>query len=578
MPFLELKRKLSVDLAAFFNRPDELSAELLEQEMGTPPQAQLGHVALPCFKLSKVLKQPSDAIAKNIAQHFAGSSRISVNPTGPYANFRWNVNELYGSTLSKIFKQKERYGSDIAGNTSRVVIEYCSPNIAKKLGFQHIRSTLLGNTLSNIYDFLGYQTERMNFVGDWGSQFARLLAAVDRWGDPILLDGNNIEAAMDHLFEVYVRFHKEAEQDPKLMDSAVDRLKLLEAGDAKETALWKKIRAISIQAMDKTLDKMNVKFNHLEGESHYIPQIATTLDLIKEKTKARVSEGAWIVEVEGIPTPAMIQKKDGTTLYLTRDIAAAIDRFNRFAPDKMFYVVSQQQKLHFQLLFGVLKLMGFDWADKCEHLSFGTVLFGSEKMSTREGRVIFLDELLREATQKALAEITAKNPELANKDEVAETVGVGAIIFGNLSSYRKNDIEFRWESVIALDGETGPYVQYAAVRCHSLLEKAKEKGIMPDEAFGVEGYPFAPEEEALILELARLRSTLHLAVRDNEPCYLTRYLIEVAKAFNRFYYKLPVLQCVDPMQRQLRLNLVAGTRLVLVSGLNLLGIRTPKEM
>ena len=578
MPFLELKRKLSMDLAAFLNRPQEFSAEFLEQEMGTPPQAQLGHVALPCFKLSKVLKQPSDAIAKQIAQHFSGSSRLSVNPTGPYANFRWNVAELYGSTLTAIFKEKERYGSDQSGKNSHVVIEYCSPNIAKKLGFQHIRSTLIGNTLSNIYDYLGYQTERMNFVGDWGSQFARLLGAVEHWGDNTVLEGPDIDAAMDHLFEVYVRFHKEAELNPKLMDTASECLKRLEASDPKETALWKKIRAISLKAMDKTLQQMNVRFNHLEGESIYIPKIETTLDLIKKKTAARLSEGAWIVEVEGIPTPAMIQKKDGTTLYLTRDIAAAIDRFERFKPDRMFYIVSGQQKLHFQLLFGVLKLMGYDWADRCEHLSFGTVMFGSEKMSTREGRVIFLDELLKEAKQKALDEISAKNPELNQKEEVAETVGVGAIIFGNLSSHRKNDIEFRWETVIALDGETGPYVQYSAVRCHSLLEKAKEKGMMPDETMGGEGYPFAPEEEALILELARFRSTLHMGVKDNEPCYLTRYLIDVAKAFNRFYYKLPVLQCVDPMQRQLRLNLVAGTRLVLTNGLNLLGIRAPKEM
>jgi arginyl-tRNA synthetase len=576
MPFFELKQQLSAEIAKFLNKP-EFSASMIEPELGTPPQAQLGHVALPCFKLSKVLRQPSDKIAQSIAAHFAGTG-ITVNPTGPYANFRWDVGQLHDNTLSAIFREKGKYGWDTSGKGKHVILEYCSPNVAKKLAFQHIRSTLIGNTLSNVYDSLGYETERMNFVGDWGTQFARLLAAVERWGNNEILNGTNVEAAMNHLFEIYVRFHKEAESDPRLMEAAGQCLQKLEEGNPASTALWKRIREISVGAMDVTLAKLNVRFNRLEGESQYIPEIQNTLKSIKEKTDAKLSEGAWIVEVPGIQTPALIQKKDGTTLYLTRDIAAAIDRFTRFKPDRMYYVVSEQQRLHFQLLFGVLKLMGYDWADKCEHISFGTVMFGAEKMSTREGRVIFLDELLAEAQQKALVECTAKNPDLPDKDRVAEQVGIGAIIFGNLSSHRKTDIEFKWETVIALDGETGPYVQYSTVRCHSLLEKAKEKGFVPDEKLSGVGYAFAPEEEGLILALAKMRSTLHMVVRDNEPYHLTYYLIDLAKAFNRFYYKHPVLQCGDPVQRQMRLNLVAATQLVLTNGLNLLGIHAPKEM
>jgi arginyl-tRNA synthetase len=322
---------------------------------------------------------------------------------------------------------------------------------------------------------------------------------------------------------------------------------------------------------------MHIRFNHIEGESHYVPQIERTLEEVKTKAQARLSEGAWIVEVEGIQTPALVQKKDGTTLYLTRDIAAAIDRFQRFHFEKMYYVVGGQQQLHFQLLKGVLKKMGYEWADNCEHLHFGTVLFGSEKMSTREGRVIELDGLLKEATALALVECTQKNPDLPNKEQVAEMVGVGAVVFGELSAHRTRDIEFDWKSVLALDGETGPYVQYSAVRCQSLMEKARAKGETAGGPFEY-SQELAIEEEALILALARFRQSLHDVTRENEPYHLTHYLIDLAKTFNRFYYKHPVLQATDADQRRMRLNLVQATGQALMNGLNLLGISCPKEM
>ncbi len=567
---------MATEIAGYFNQP-AITAEALEADFGVPPQQALGHVALPCFKLSKVLKIPSDKIAQGLKEHFAGKG-ITVTATGPYANFRWDVGTLYLQTLSAITTQKNRYGFDQSGKGKHIVFEYCSPNVAKKLGFQHIRSTLIGNTLANVYDSLGYQTERINFVGDWGSQFARLLVGFETWGKPEILNDKDPKIAMNHLFEIYVKFHKEAEIHPEYLEKASQALQRLEEHEPKVTDLWKQIKKISVTVMDETLARMNIRFNHLEGESHYIPKIQETLKEIKEKAGAKLSEGAWIVEVPGLSTPALVQKKDGTTLYLTRDIAAAVDRERRFHFDKMFYVVAEQQKLHFQLLFGTLKLMNQPWSEKCEHVSFGTVLFGTEKMSTREGRVIFLDELLDEAQTLALEECTKKNPDLPNKEEVASMVGVGAIIFGNLSSHRRSDIEFKWETVLALDGETGPYVQYSLVRCHSLLEKAREKkeaaAIIKDPT----SYTFAAEEEALILSLAKFRATLHLVVRDNEPYHLTYYLIDLSKAFNRFYYKLPVLQSNDLVQRQLRLGLVEATQTTLTNGLELLGMRAPKEM
>lgn len=576
MPFFELKKKISERVVDVFKHP-EITADSIRQELSAPPNIQMGHVALPCFRLSKILKKSSNDIAKELAASLSGND-LTVTVAGPYANFKQNAELLYQGTLSRIFAEKDRYGSDVLGNGKRICLEYCSPNIAKKLAFQHIRSTLIGNTLANIYDFMGYQTERINFVGDWGTQFARLLAAVDKWGDKAKLDGNDMQQAMDHLFELYVRFHKEVDTHPEYLELASGWLQRLEEGEARATEVWKRVRAISIASMDIPLKRMSIRFNHIEGESHYISQIKSTLDEVKAKAGAHLSDGAWIVDVEGLKTPALVQKRDGTTLYLTRDIAAAADRFQRFDFEKMFYVVSEQQKLHFQLLFGVLKKMGKDWADRCEHLSFGTVLFGKEKMSTREGRVIFLDDLLNEARQLALVECTQKNPDLPNKEEVAEMVGIGAIIFGELSAHKGRDIEFDWKEILALEGDTGPYVQYSLVRCTSLLAKAGDKGEYGDTTLTDKGYEFSSEEEQLVLTLSKFRSVLHQATRENEPYHLTYYLIDVAKNFNRFYYRFPVLQATDPIQRRVRLNLVRGTEQTLVNGLTLLGIQCPKEM
>lgn len=575
MPFLELKRDLARALAGHFNRP-EISAEALEQDFSTPPGIEMGHIALPCFRFAKLLRKGADQIARDLAAH-SFLPDVTGKPAGPYVNFRWNPAELAAATLSKITAEGTAYGTDASGKGKPVVLEYCSPNIAKRLAFQHIRSTLIGNVLANTYEALGYETERINFVGDWGSQFARLLAAVELWGDQSRLSPQDVEASMRQLFELYVRFHKEIERDESLGERASKCLQALEAQEPSATQTWKTVRDISLSAMEVTLRRMHVRFDHVEGESAYIPAMAQTLEEIKKKAGARLSEGAWIVEVEGQSTPALVQKRDGTTLYLTRDIAAAADRASRFSFERMIYVVSEQQKLHFQLLFGVLKKMGHVWADKCEHVSFGTVLFGAEKMSTREGRVIFLDDLLNEAKALALKEVTEKNPELKDKEAVAEAVGIGALLFGEFSAHRNRDIEFDWKSILALDGETGPYVQYSAVRCSSLLEKAADKGL-PTANEIPPGYELSGEEESLLLSLSRYRSVLHSVVRENEPFYLTRYLIEVAKGFNRFYYKFPVLQAADPAQMQARLALVRATRQVLANGLDLLGITCPREM
>ncbi|MBI4404626.1 MAG: arginine--tRNA ligase [Deltaproteobacteria bacterium] len=575
MPFLDLKLKLANAISEHFGK--HIDPQTLQAELVSPPNVALGHVALPCYKLSKDLTRPAQEIAKELAAHLSGVGYCAT-VAGPYVNIKFDPVALYNSTVSLIYEAQSRYGSDSSGARQCVVLEYCSPNIAKKLAFQHIRSSLIGNTLASVYRYLGYEIKRINFVGDWGSQFARLLTAVELWGDRSRLNPSNISDSMDHLFSIYVKFHKELEANPTLIEEVGRNLKRLEQGESKWLETWQVIRKISLAAMDQTLSRMDVQFDYVEGESQYIEAIEKTLEEIKSKTGARPSEGAFVVDLPGMETPALIQKRDGTTLYLTRDIAAAMDRFQRFQFNRSLYVVSEQQRLHFRQLFGVLTKMGFQWADRLEHISFGTVLFGAGKMSTREGNVVFLDDLLNEARELAVAECAAKNPDLKDKTEVAEMVGVGAVIFGELSAHRTRDINFDWKSALSLDGETGPYVQYAAVRCSSLLEKAAERKTQVETFEPIAQHAFAPEEEVLLLELSKFRASLHRVVTENEPYHLTHALIDLTKAFNRFYYQLPVLQATDTAQRNVRLALVRSTHQVLVNGLTLLGIRCPKEM
>lgn len=574
MPFHDQKTRLAQVLSTLFGHP-ELTQKFFWAELASPPQATFGYIALACFKIAKILGRTNSDIAKIVVTSM-NNHGFEASVTGPYVNFKWDLNRFYQTTISQIFNLAERYGSDTMGLDQTIVLEYCSPNIAKKLFFQHIRSTLIGNTLANVYGFLGYRTERINFVGDWGAQFARLITAFETWGDISRLEIRNVDDSMSHLFDLYVRFHKEAEDHPEFLERSQHCLARLESGEPALVNLWRRVREISLCSMENTLRRLGIRFDHVEGEALYLLKMEETLRQVKEQALARISEGAWIVDLPHLSTPALIQKRDGTTLYLTRDIAAAMDRYQRFHFHRMLYVVSEQQRLHFQQLFGVLKTMGVAWSDACEHLSFGTVLFGSERMSSREGNVVVLDEVLDQAKQLAL-DLCMKNAELPDPHVVAEKVGIGAIVFGELSAHRSRDIEFDFKRVLSLEGDTGPYVQYALVRCRSLLEKARQRKESLDPHYPGK-YFFAPEEELLVLELSKVRDTLHHVIRDNEPYHLTHFLIDLAKALNRFYYQLPVLQATDPVQKGVRLTLIQGTEQCLRNGLGLLNIPCPTEM
>lgn len=570
MPHIQFKKQLATELKKRCQLAQ--NEEDILKEFTTPPNIELGHIAFPCFKFAKEHKKNPAVIAKEFSEKFYNSA-FKAKEAGPYINFKFPLKEFYKTVSSQIAKSKQAYGGQDSAPNQKIIIEYCSPNIAKRLGFQHIRSTLIGNTLANIYKHLNYNVTRINFIGDWGTQFAKLLAAYEKWGDSNLLSLKDIPSSMEHLLSLYVKFHKEIEENPEYEKLSSLYLQKLEKKDPKAFALWKLIRQISLESMQHVLTRMHVNFDVIEGESEYIDSIEKTLTEIKQKAKAEISDGAWIVKVEGSEVPALIQKKDGTTLYLTRDIAAALQRKQTYNFDKMLYVVSEQQKLHFQLLFSVLKKMGETWSTECEHVSFGTVFFGEDKLSTRQGNVLFLESVLNEAKKRALELCLEKNPELPNKEEVAEQVGVGAILFGELTTHRQRDFEFKWEHILTFEGETGPYIQYTLVRCNSLLEKLKSPKIITESPA-----EWVLEEEGLLSTLSRFQESLLQCVEENEPFYLTKYLSELAKAFNRFYYKVPVIQCTNSELQLMRISLVLMTKQVLENGLNLLGIECPQEM
>jgi len=570
MPYLEWKTEISSLLSSAVGG----SSESWYEQLAPAPKLELGHFALPCFRMAKEQKKAPPAVAAELAAKIKHPT-ITASVAGPYLNFTVNPNRIVSETLAKIEQEKANYGSDQTGKNKKILIEYCSPNIAKRLAFQHLRSTLIGNTLANIYRVLGYETLKMNFVGDWGTQFAKLVAAIETWAPNTDWDKMDPAQVMQKLFDLYVRFHQEEAGNAQLEQKASQFLQEMEKGNPRLLSIWKSVRAVSLQEVERTLERIQVRFDVVEGESEYVENLLKDLEKVKKQSGAVLSEGAWIVEVEGLPVPALIQKRDGTTIYLTRDIAAAISRYQRHQFTESLYVVGEQQKLHFQQLFGVLKKMKEPCAEKCMHVTFGTVMFGKEKMSTREGRVIFLEDLLKEAHKRALEECTIKNPELKNKEEVAERVGIGAVIFAELSTHRTRDMEFDWKKILAFEGDTGPYVQYAAVRCQSLMEKAgwKSKG-----GYQVDkNYVPTPEEHALSFLLAQYRQVLHQCVREKDPFFLTNYLIDIARALNRFYYENPVLQAEAKVQ-EFRLNLVQSAFQVLLNAMTLLGMKCPKEM
>ncbi len=536
-----------------------------------PPDASMGDLALPCFKMSKALRCAPLKIAQSIEE---GLSRDlpavldGVHVVGGYLNFRISSRYLSASLLESMEDHGVRYGSSDIGNGKVCVLDYSSPNICKPFHIGHLGSTIIGHSLKKIHEFCGYSCVGVNHLGDWGTQFGKQIVAFRMWGDRAKVE----QGGVDELVKLYVRFHEEAEKDPSLNDLAREEFRKLETGDEENLSLWKWFVQISLNEFNKYYEKLGVSFDSYNGEAFYTDKMAAQVDLLREKGLLKLDEGASIVDLSdyGMP-PCLILKSDGSTLYPTRDIAAAVYRKNTYHFDKCIYVTSSQQCLHFSQWFKVVELMGYDWADQLVHVPYGTVSINGEKLATRSGNVILIKDLIGAAVDKVSSIMEEKNPDLTDKETVAEQVGVGAIIFNYLFNNRIKDINFILEDALSFEGSTGPYAQYTYARTCSILEKA-------DDPPCSESVITAGEERDLLLTLSQFPEKVQEALRTYEPSVITRYVIDICSSFNRFYHECKILNAEDEGVRSFRIRLTKVTNQILGDSLHLICIKTPRKI
>jgi arginyl-tRNA synthetase len=543
----------------------------LRQAIEIPPSIQLGDYAFPCFPLAKILRKAPQAIATDLAAAFQPTTLLrEARATGPYVNFFVDRVAYSRMGLAAILEPGADYGASTEGASQTVVIDYSSPNIAKPFGVGHLRSTVIGNALYRIYAHLGYQVIRVNHLGDWGTQFGKLIVAFKRWGNEPDLSTHAIQT----LYELYVRFHSEVESQPALEDEARDWFKRLEDGDPEARLIWQRFRDLSLQEFSRIYERLGISFDSLAGESFYEPHLDATIERIRQAGLTTVSDQALIVDLQAYNMPpCLLRKKDEATLYATRDLAAAIYRHETYAFTKLLYVVGADQRLHFQQVFKVLELMGFPWAQDCVHVDFGLIKFNDTKMGTRRGNIIFLEDVLDRAVELATQIVDEKNPDLPEKRAVAEAVGLGAVIFADLSTRRVKDVNFEWEKVLSFEGETGPYVQYTHARACSILRKANQA-----IALEADCSPLTQDEEFdLVRLLGNFPTVLHRAAESYEPFFITDYLLTLSERFNKYYHNSRILTD-DARVREARLLLVKAAQIVIKSGLQLLGIKAPEEM
>ena len=550
---------------------EELTLEEIIALIEVPPNKEMGDYAFPCFKLAKVFRKAPNMIAADLAESIEAKGEISkVIPLGGYVNFFVNKSQLAESVIKDVLTKKENYGHSDLGQDKAVVIDFSSPNIAKPFHIGHIRTTVIGNALYKIYDSQGYNVVRVNHLGDYGTQFGKLIVAFKLWGNKEAVEANPIP----ELLKLYIQFHEEAEKKPEMEDEARAWFTKLENGDEEAKALWQWFRDESLKEFARVYDLLDIEFDSYAGESFYSDKMDVVIEKIKEKGLLKQSQGTNVVDLEeyNMP-PALITKNDGSTLYMTRDLAAAIYRKNTYDFEKCIYVVGSQQSLHFQQLFKVLELMGFEWAKDLIHVPFGMVALEEGTMSTRKGRVVFLEDVLKQAIEKTRETVLSKNPNAKNVDEIAKQVGVGAVVFQELSNSRIKDYTFSWERTLSFEGETGPYVQYTHARCCAVLRKANEE-VSTDINYEL----LSDGDAAEVLKvIGSFNKSIVSAMRRNEPHIVTRFVLDLAQAFNKFYHDNPIL-VEDEELRKARLALVAATRQTLENGLKILGMHAPERM
>ncbi|MFL0247857.1 arginine--tRNA ligase [Candidatus Clostridium stratigraminis] len=548
----------------------DLELSTIEKLIELPPRPDMGDYAFPCFQLSKTMRKAPHMIAEELKNKIGKEGFEKIDCQGPYLNFFMDKAAFVKQIIGEVLKEDEDYGSSKIGEGKNVIVEYSSPNIAKNFHIGHLSTTVIGNSLYRILNFEGYNSIGINHLGDWGTQYGRLITAYHRWVDEEALHAN----AIRELERLYVKFYEEAEKDPSLEDMARKHFKNLEDGCEEEVHLWNVFKELSLKEFNRVYEMLNVHFDSYAGESFYSDKMDAVVDELQEKGLLVESNGAKVVMLDkyNMP-PCIIKKSDGATIYATRDLAAAMYRKKTYDFYKNIYVVGSSQSLHFKQVFTTLKLMGYDWADDCKHVGFGLVKFSEGKFSTRSGNAIYLEELLNESVVKALEVINEKNPNLENKEEVAKKIGIGSIIFTYLKNNKEKDIIFDWKEMLNFEGETGPYVQYTYARGRSILRKAVDITAEADYSKMT-----STEEFELVKEISRLQDAILLAIDKLEPSIITRHVIEIAKAFNKFYNSHSILNAADAGLKKARLNLVEATCQVIKNGLWLIGLDVVEKM
>ena len=554
-----------------------LTAEDIESMIEIPPESTMGDYAFPCFKLAKTMRKAPNLIAGELAEKLAANQLFSeVKNVNAYVNFFMDRAEVASLVVSEVLARKEKYGSSDLGSGKKVIVEYSSPNIAKPFHIGHIRTTVIGNAIYKIYDYLGYETIRINHLGDYGTQFGKMIVAYKKWGNEEDVRREPIKT----LLAYYVKFHEEAEKDPSLEDEARATFTRLENGEKEEYELWKWFREESLKEFTYVYDLLGIEFDSYAGESFYSDKMDRIVDIMNDRGILKESEGAQIVDLEeyGMP-PALIEKKDGSTLYITRDIAAAVYRKEHYNFDKNIYVVASQQNLHFQQWFKIIELMGFDWADECVHVPFGMVSLEDGTLSTRKGKVVFLLDVLNSAVEKTKQIMIEKNGSDADLEEISKEVGIGAVVFQELSNNRIKDYVFSWDKVLNFDGETGPYVQYTHARAASVLRNAGEsaKAVVSENASLDMNYVTSDTAYELIKLIYRFPDVVKEAAEKYEPSVITRHIIDIAQYFNRFYHDEHIL-VENEAEKQAKLAVVYAAKQTIANGLALLGIAAPEKM
>lgn len=547
----------------------------IEMSIEKPKGSENGDYAFPCFRLAKELHKAPQMIANDVKENIKVDENqiIKIEVVGGYLNFFINKEILVKEVLNEMSENKE-YGKSTIGNGKNIVIDYSAPNIAKPFHIGHLRSTVIGAALYKIYKYLGYNVTGINHLGDYGTQFGKLIEGYKLWGNEYNIEENPI----DELTKIYIRINQACKEDEKVLENCRNNFKKLEDGDKYCVEIWQKFRELSLKEFQKVYDILGSKFDSWNGEAFYSDKMPEVIDILNKTGKLVESEGAKIIDLEdkGINTPCIIEKSNGSSTYATRDLAAIMYRARTYDFDKALYITSYEQVLHFKQVFEVAKLLGLDekYTNGLEHVAFGMVLLPTGKMSTREGTSIKLSDLLNEAISRAKAIIEQKNPELENKDEVAKKVGVGAVIFNDLANNRVKDEIFDWDTILNFQGETGPYIQYTYVRTKSVIEKA---GGVPDIS-EVNSELLQDEYSIKLLKLIYDFEDVLVQVTDkNEPSILSRYLIDVAKAYSNFYNENKIINDDKNLQNA-RVYLTYSAGIILKTGAGLLGIEMPDKM